>query len=193
MRFSHMLLRSGIIIVLASLTIACNDILGVEDVFSGCYIQSEYPKIVEDASTRLIQSPKGAGTESALTFRLDANVEFRLDANIELKLSFKDAQRDVLPLGVPYMLTTDDSNSTCYVCVVISADLMMPTGNMHQDFWARAQGYLVFIEADNVRLQGSMHELVFRQVRANSNGMSTEVADGCPDVTIDEVVFNHEY
>jgi len=57
MRILHLLLRSGGITVLASLTIACNIVLGVYDVSpfkpdaSICHINSDFPVVASNAAT----------------------------------------------------------------------------------------------------------------------------------------------
>jgi hypothetical protein len=179
MRLHHALLRGGVIIVLASLTIACNAILGVEDVSPICQVNSDITLVVPDAQASLSTFQEKSGLKvPELVLRLDANAKLTIEPYGQTSGTYK--------------LTADDAQyESCMICVFINASSDMATGSALQSFWALGQGELTLTRADNIGLAGMMRDLKFRQV-TRTDADFTEVNNGCT-VTIHEVQFDMLY
>jgi len=188
MRLPHVLLRGSVITVLVSLTIACNAILGVEEVALDCQINSDFPLIASNTSTSLTHfMDQGlTGPDLSLVLNADADPDY-----LTVRLYDNMGQHGMLNAPGLYLLTADDAKrDTCGICVSIDVYFDNASGNVWQPFWARDQGELMLTKADSTGLAGTMHNLKFRRV--SPADFNVDVNNGCM-VTIEKIEFNMGY
>lgn len=184
MRLNHLLFRGILIIAIASLAIACNNLLGMEDVSLGCYVDSDIKQIVSNSSTTLVRSMDSSF--SSLEFKLNGNINSPAQLNVELFNRF--GQHGDLGMSGTFDLTAVDAggHDGCGICVWISFDL--PSISISQEFWALDQGKLRLDVVDSNRLAGALYGLKLREVIMVDEDV-VDVQNGC-SVTIHDIEFD---
>ncbi len=188
MHLAHVLVRGGFVTVLASSTMACNTLLGVEDVFPlDCHINSDFKKIASDTTTTsLTRVPNGSLTAPELDFQLTSQQE------LVVGLYDNTGQHGTLTQPGTYPLLADDArDETCGICVALYVDFDTGASTNSVTYQAFGQGDLQLSTADSTRLAGSIHNLRLRHVTTTDTS-TTEINDGCT-VTIEDVEFDMLY
>lgn len=191
--------RAGGLAALASLTMACNAILGVEDVAalspdsgqmpvpSACDVASDFMRVMSDPSTSLLS--RTSDGSPGLLFLLDTDPK-----PDSLFMALFDGKGGHGALSAPgtYALTASDAQiGICGICIEVNADFDSSTSTFSQTFWADPQGTLTISRADNTGLAGRIQGLKFRHVNI-ANGISSDIDDGC-SVTVEDVEFDLSY
>src|SRR5207249_3443908 len=113
MRLPSVFLYGGLFAVLAFLTIACNTILGVEDVVLDCHVNSYFP-LVTSSTVKTSLDHVSLGEEKILRLTFSLNVDANPDnLVIDMYESFLNGT------GVYQIKETDD----CRICGRIEADV----------------------------------------------------------------------
>jgi hypothetical protein len=194
MRLHHGLFRSGVIAALASLALAalaCNSILGIEEVESKCHVDSQLSSISKDANMRLthfthdvtLNGTKQEYTGTELQISLNADTRFRA------ALYDKFASHGVLQAAGEHKLLSGDTNTnSCGICLSVSTDFDTPSGRETWTYHALATGTMKLTLADDQRLTGSFKSLLLHHV--TEDGVAID--DGCT-VAIPQVDFDELY
>jgi hypothetical protein len=201
MRLYCVLLRGGVLAALASLTVACNAVLGVNDVslvtpdaHPSADAAPDTPSCKVDAHVQLVatgSSPSSlihltTGEPSLLIF---INADPKPDG-LFVQLYNNMGQHGVLNTPGTYQLTAADTTpATCGICAFIDVNIDRTAGTSEQTYFAKGMGDLTLTTASTTRLTGSMHNLELRHIDTTSG---TDASDGCV-VKIDTVEFDLPY
>jgi hypothetical protein len=176
--------RVGATLVVALPMLACNTILGVEDVARGCYFQPEYDKIQADATSKLSRT----GSQKP-TLKINLDPTLPPDASklyAVFSTTFVNEQQTTI--------TGNDAGPTCGICAELLVSFMTPTRTISQELWAY-DGTQNVTNSDTNRLVGSFHELRFLEVYDDNSDMASltgPIPGGC-SVTIHDVEFDMQY
>ena len=202
MRSCHSLLRGGALAAIASLTIACNTVLGVDNVSLARPDARPSPDAAPDATPcevdprfQLVATPPAgaslihlsSGSPSLLIFMND---DPRPDG-LFLQLYDGMGNHPVLNAVGTYQLNGFDAKlETCGICAFIAVNINRTAGTSEQQYFATGTGDLTLTTASATRMTGSMHNLEFRHVDTTSG--TSDIPDGCA-VKIDTVEFDIAY
>ena len=172
MRFVPALVRIAAIAVPASSALACNAILGVEDVELNCHVAPEFA--VPPAAVWTLRNIADAGDTAS-----QLSTEPAAMTTLYIRLWDGFGEHDELLAGSTYPLTPDDgSRIDCGICVELDARFDTPTGTEQWVYAARPQGHLTLTTRSVTQVTGSMQNLRFRHVTDDG----AEVNDGCSTV-----------
>lgn len=199
MRILARTIRAGGLAALALLTMACNSIIGVEDVSAlspdagpipasgSCDVASDFSRVVSSPSTSLLSHTNSGSPGLLLLLNTDPKPD-------SLFMALFDGKGGHAALSAPgtYSLTASDARiETCGICLEVDTDFDSSASSFSQTFWADPQGSLTISRADSTGLAGRIQGLRFRHVNIAS-GASTDIDDGC-SVTIEDVEFDLSY
>jgi hypothetical protein len=199
MRSRHPLFL-GALVSLAPLTIACNSVLGIDDVAllppdatmvpdaARCDVMPAFSLVTSNSSTSILSHISGT-TNSSMLFLL--NTDAKPDSLGVLLYDNKGGHAALNAVGT-YTLTASDSRiETCGLCAVVNTDYDSSARTFSQTYWAVTQGTLTLTKADSTGMAGRIQNLKFRHVNISS-GTTADVNDGCA-VRIDDVRFDMPY
>jgi hypothetical protein len=189
-----MFLYSGIIVVVTSLTIACNTLLEIDDVsllnpdasIQDCHVKSDFSMILSDPVTTTL-------THNNPQYPMAPVLDFPIATGTILEIGLFDnigGQRIVTARGDYQLTPADATGENCGICVLIQVeftDMDLVTRKFHSD----GTGKLVLTKSDSTGLAGEMHSLTLRHVN-DADGVTTDVNDGCR-IAIDTIKFDMLY
>lgn len=191
MRCFHLAIRGAALAALVGFIVACNAIVGVEDVsLRACGVNENFPLVTSNPTTTLLTHSMVNSQSVPSLFILLSN-DAKPDA-LFLQLYNNMGQHGVVNAPGTYSLTASDAKfEACGICAEIDTDFDSTAKKFSQTFLALGQGTLRLTFADSTRLAGSMHDLEFRHVDTSSNS-TVDVNDGCV-VTVEDVEFDMTY
>jgi hypothetical protein len=174
--------------VIAPLVVACNAILGVEDIADvGCHIKPQLGPITSSSlKATLSRIQAGVDYGSALTF--EVNDSTTLYVNIYDRSS---QSRMVVTTGEHMLMPEDKDDEACGICISAEVYVGMGPDSTSQMFQALPEGALYLETANNIGLAGNLQKLRLRHI-AKHGGETVELDDGCV-AAIDSIQFNMTY
>jgi hypothetical protein len=204
MRVIPIIARGGLA-ALASLTVACNSLVGLPDVSPQtvdagprpdapvdtpmCDVASSFSLISSNPSTSILTRTSTGAPNMLFLLNADA----KPDA-LQVLLYSNLAGHGNLTTPGTYSLTAGDAKlETCGICAAVQTNFdNNATPKYSQTYFALTQGSLTINSATTTtRLVGRMQSLKFRRVNLSSSG-TVDVNDGCL-VTIGDVEFDMMY
>lgn len=199
MRFSQVILTAGLA-ALACSTMACNSLLGIDDVSRAS--PDAMPRIPPDGAAMCdvvsdISLVNASATTSTLTHgQFGPNIAIQLNVDpkpdsLDILLDNNQAGHGTLTAVGTYPLTPGDAKlETCGICVVIFTNYDSSAKTFSQDYLANAQGALTVTRSDATGLAGRIRTLSFRHV--DLSGPTQDINDGCK-ATIEDIEFDLAY
>jgi hypothetical protein len=184
------IIRCGMLAVLPSPLVACNALLGVENVSAvDCHARPDFPQISSSTSATILSHfMDGTVTGPELDFSFDADGTGLLD-DLIIRLYDKSPPHGVLNAPGDYDLFPSDATlQSCGICITIHVDFRTPLEAGVDVYRAIGQGHLKLMKADTTGMAGSLNNLKLRMVDDND----VDVNNGC-SITIEDVEFDAAY
>lgn len=162
--------RTCALVALASSALACNAIVGVEEVELNCHVAAE--TAVPPAAVWQLDNSDDAGDPVS-------QLSVQPVAMTTLYIWLWDGGEHGAFTAGTYPLTPDDgSRVDCSLCVELDVGFGTPTGAERWVYAARPQGNLTLTTRSVTEVTGSMQNLRFRHVTDEG----VEVNDGCSTI-----------
>lgn len=193
------ILSRSALAALAPLTVACNSLIGVEDVglappdgrppdaMAKCDVMPQFSLVTSNTSTSILSHRTSDGGPSML-FLL--NTDAKPDSLGALLYDGKGGHGTLNTPGTFTVTASDTKIETCGLCIVVNTDYDSTARAFSQTYWA-SQGTLTLSRADTTGMTGRFQGLRLRHVDISS-GTTRELNDGCA-VQIDDVRFDMPY
>src|SRR5262249_52468007 len=169
MRFDRVLVRIGALTVLASSTLACNTILGVEEVALNCNVE---PQPVAPTGAWTL-TPQMEDTQLGYVLSIEQAI-----TGLSIELWDDRAGHRILSAGNTYPLTPEDGTSGCGICVELTVTVVTSSGTVTWIYDALPQGSLTLTMRTSTNIVGSMHNVRFHHVIEDPANI-IDANDGC--------------